>query len=139
TATRFALMLREAASPRASAMEASGSVRAAMLLSTRAKVTTAFAAASSPLRRLEFGGEPFGARIMAREKADESACRFRHRAVRHQRALVARRNLQQCRHRTSECQPLVLRDFAYVVQPHLHFAFGDQFLEIGRASCRETV
>ena len=79
-------------------------------------------------RRFELGGEPLGARIGAGEKADERTRRFRHRAVRHQGALVAGRDLQQLRHRTGECQPLALRDFADVIQAHLYLALGDEFL-----------
>src|SRR5262249_43840959 len=82
TAPACALMLRDA-SQRAAPVETFVLVRAAMLLSMRAKVRGAFSAPSlSPLRRLELGGNPLGARVMAREISDERARGFRHCAVR---------------------------------------------------------
>src|ERR671930_139970 len=85
--------------------------------------------APSPIwRRLELGGEPLGARFAAGKKPDERARRLRHRAVRHHRPLVRSHYLQQLRHGTRVCQIFALRDFADVVQPHLHFAIRDQLL-----------
>jgi len=57
-------------------------------------------------RWLELGSEPLGTRLRAGEKTDERARRFGHRAVRHQAALVAGRDLQQLRHRTANASPL---------------------------------
>src|SRR5215813_1295716 len=64
---------------------------------------------------LEPGGEPFGVRVGIGEKSDESPRGLRLRAVRHQGALVARRDLQQRRHRTRERQAFAFRDFAHII------------------------
>src|SRR5262249_48666568 len=83
---------------------------------------------SAMRQRLESGGEPFGVRVRVGEKPDESPRGLRLRAVRHQRALVARRDLQQRRHRPRERQAFAFRDFARIIQSHLHLALGDHFL-----------